>query len=131
PIVSLTQSITNLSGTNVLNFPLTILPNTTLNISGELLIAKDALLDVKGVLKLDGAHLYACSNDMWEGIVLQEGSEFWSEPSNYSNLIEDAEVAINMEAPYLNGFPYTAPNAFTVQPSICKVSNTIFNKNHI
>ena len=125
------NSITNLSGSNQVNFPIQIAPNSTLNVSGELKLAAGVFINVQGVLNLNSAHLYACGTDMWEGIRLASGSVFNSEPAAVSNLIEDAKVAItNAEVPW-NGQPPTSAYSGTWQPATCKISNTVFNKNYI
>ncbi|MCU0361069.1 MAG: T9SS type A sorting domain-containing protein [Bacteroidia bacterium] len=130
PISSITQSVTNLTGTNIINFPLSIASSKTLNVTGELLIASGVSITVNGLLKLDGAHLYSCGTDMWEGITLMPGSTFSSEAASYSNLIEDAKTAVTVFAPPGNGFgQWSNPNSF--QPATCHISNTIFNKNNV
>lgn len=125
------NSITNLSGSNYINFPITVPANSTLNVTGELKIASGVFIDVQGVLNINSAHLYACGTDMWEGLRLNPGSVLNSEPPSVSNLIEDAKVAIKMSAVWWNGQPPSSAYSGTWQPATCKVSNTVFNKNYI
>ncbi len=130
PFSAITQSSTNLTGINIINFPINIPSSNTVNVSGELIMAPGASISVNGVLKLDGAHLYSCGSAMWDGIMLMPGSTFSSEAASYSNLIEDAKTAVTVFAPSGNGFGlWSNPNSY--QPAICHISNTIFNKNNI
>lgn len=129
PFSAVTQSLTNLTGINIINFPINIPSSNTVNVSGELIMAPGASISVNGVLKLDGAHLYSCGSAMWDGIMLMPGSTFSSEAASYSNLIEDAKTAVTVFAPAGNGFgQWSNPNSY--QPATCHVSNTIFNKNN-
>lgn len=130
PISAITQSVTNLTGVNFINFPINIPSNNTVNVSGELIMAPGASINVNGVLNLNGAHLYSCGSAMWDGIMLMPGSTFSAEATSYSNLIEDAKTAVTVFAPSGNGFGlWSNPNSY--QPAICHISNTIFNKNNI
>lgn len=74
------------------------------------------------VLDLDKVHLFACSNIMWKGIVVQDGGRIkTSNARKYSSLIEDAEVAIDLDQ-----ISTIVPG----RPAI-DVSEVIFNKNYI
>jgi hypothetical protein len=126
-----TNSVTNLSGSNVVNFPIVVPASSTLNVIGELKFAAGVFLRVDGVVYLNGSHLYSCGTDMWEGIRLTRGSTFISQSGGTTNLIEDAKIAIDITEVPWNGDPVPSTNSGTFQPPICKIDNTIFNKNYI
>ncbi len=94
--------------------------------NGEFLIApnvKITVLSGVGDFIVQGAHLYACTTTMWQGIEVQNGSRFLaigSSTTGNTNLIEDAITAVSFT---------TITNASPGYP--VEVTNTIFNKNYI
>lgn len=90
---------------------------------GEFIMAPNVKITVPngGSLKLDGAHLYACASDMWDGIEVQNGGSIIS-VSTGSNvtLIEDAKTAIDLS---------NIPSIIISSP--IEVTGIIFNKNYI
>lgn len=125
------NSVVSLSTTNVINFPIFVPSTSTLNVSGELKFAPGAYLQIAGVVNLNTAHLYGCQGTMWEGLKLQRGAVFNSQPPLNSNLIEDAKIAVDLTEMASNGFPAPSSNSGTFQPAVCQISNTIFNKNYV
>lgn len=83
--------------------------------NAKLIVANGAVLNV------NGSHLYSCDNNMWGGIVVENGGGLSSMTSNsQDNLIEDALTAIDVSN-YTN----------TAVGNILNIHNTTFNKNYI
>lgn len=73
-------------------------------------------------LQITGSHLHSCDNNLWSGIVLNDGASLLtnSNGGGVSTLIEDATTAIDVSN-YTN----------TAVSDILDIQNTIFNKNYI
>lgn len=101
----------------------TVQPSQTLTLRGsEFTFDQNVKLTVANgaYLNIEGAHLYACQNDMWQGIeVLDGGKVITQSYSSKDNLIEDALVAMNV-----------ANHTPTVSGNILSLSDITFNKNH-
>ena len=127
PTTGLTLLTGGLSGTYP-NTSYFITSNISLNNSttfqnSEVLMMPGVQITVPSgkVLSLDHAHLYACGSNMWQGIVVQDGGQIiTSNIRKESSLIEDAEVAIDVD------------NISTahINPPIM-IDNVIFNRNHV
>jgi hypothetical protein len=76
-------------------------------------------------LFIDGAHLYGCQNEMWNGIVLEDGARLfmYKTISANDNLFEDAILGIDVNN--------HATSTYTSWGSLLNISNTIFNKNFV
>ena len=77
-------------------------------------------------LELDKTHLYACGLNMWQGIEVLDGGRITTPIINsrsYSSLIEDAEIAIDLDNISLNNSGITTPPI--------EIYRIIFNKNYI
>lgn len=77
-------------------------------------------------LELDKTHLYACGLNMWQGIDVLDGGRIITSPGKTrfnSSLIEDAEIAINLDN-------ITLQNSGSGTPPI-DIQRIIFNKNYI
>jgi hypothetical protein len=100
----------------------TIQPNSQLILMSEFLISPGVKITVSSTatLELWGAHLYGCL-DMWQGIEVLDGGMVKSvSAGGHENLIEDAEMAIDVSN-------YT-PNATN---NILDLSDITFNKNYL
>lgn len=76
-----------------------------------------------GFLNIDGAHLYSCENDMWQGIEVLDGGRVhadYNSSADLASLIEDAITAIDV-----------SNHSTSTYTNILDVHNTIFNKNYI
>ncbi len=107
------------TGSYVCNGDITIPSTYFSTLMGEFLFSPDAKLIIEngGHLYIQNSHLYACSNTMWQGIVVKDGGSFASDPHN---LIEDAKIAVD------------ASNQFTSSVTgILNLNGTTFNKNFI
>jgi hypothetical protein len=111
-------------GPAVINMDLTIGGNTISRFrDGEFLIAPGVRITVLpgSQLELKGAHLYACSNTMWQGIDVLNGGRILSTPTlTNTTLIEDAITAINIDN--VNSVP---------SMSLTELNQVIFNKNYV
>ena len=77
-------------------------------------------------LELDKTHPYACGLNMWQGIDVLDGGRIITSPGKTrfnSSLIEDAEIAINLDN-------ITLQNSGSGTPAI-DIQRIIFNKNYI
>ncbi|MEO6303620.1 MAG: T9SS type A sorting domain-containing protein [Bacteroidia bacterium] len=72
------------------------------------------------VLTITGSHLYSCDN-MWQGIIVQQGGKLIINDGTRSSFIEDAYVAVDV---------YTTSTTYTAT-SILSVDNVTFNRNQI
>ncbi|MBL7895557.1 MAG: T9SS type A sorting domain-containing protein [Bacteroidia bacterium] len=93
---------------------------------GEFIFAPNVQIIVQngGTFRVEGAHLYACKTEMWEGVTVQFGGRAilnTNTVTGMSTFIEDAKTAINIE-------PITSPPGFSAP---IETNNTIFNKNYI
>lgn len=117
---------TNISTPFVFNEDLTVQNGNQLTLSTtEFLFAPNVRIIVKSGanLSIEGAHLYSCDN-MWQGIVVEDGGSVWAFKGTNHNLVEDAIVAID------------ASNQFTttITPftnGIIDVKETTFNRNFV
>lgn len=101
----------------------TLTGNTTLTNSELLFMPGKKIIVPSGVtLSLDKAHLYACGINMWKGIEVQDGGRIVTVPRKNTSLIEDAEVAIELDNISLTNSSPNAPIA---------IDKVIFNKNRI
>lgn len=130
PTAGLTQ-LTGLGGTfantsYLLNSSMTLTSNTTFQ-NSEVWITPGVSITVPSgyTLNLDNAHLYGCSNTMWEGIRILDGGAIKTPPSSThpaNSMIEDAIVAIELNGlvtePYIGYIPI-------------EIEGVIFNKNRI
>lgn len=111
------------------------LANTSMTLTGDSYFRNSEVWITPGVqitvpsgtlLNLDHTHLFACSNVMWKGIKLMDGSLLTTPQATTSqhanSLIEDAEVAVDVD---FSSFPVAA-----VMPTIA-IEGVIFNKNNI
>ncbi len=122
PITSLSGNYSNTS--YFLENTITLTNNTTFQ-SAEVLIMPNVQIIVPSglVLNLDGAHLFACGINMWDGIVVQDGGRVITSNSRKLNsMIEDAKVGID-----LDGISLTNSNP---NPPI-DIEGVVFNKNYI
>jgi hypothetical protein len=117
----------NLSGQVIINQNTTIgtTPGWVYFSNAEFLIAPGVNLTIPPGVKVQmtGAHLYGCSNTMWQGIVVQDGGllqAIYNEnnPAN-ATLIEDAIVAVDIDG-YTGSYPSPPVELF----------GTVFNKNY-
>lgn len=124
-----TVTSANLNGTDiygpaVINMDLTIGGNAISRFrDGEFLIAPGVRITILpgSQLELKGAHLYGCSNTMWQGIDVLNGGRILSTPTlTNTTLIEDAVTAINIDN--VNSVP---------SMSLTELNQVIFNKNYI
>lgn len=124
---------TSINTSTILNTPfafnndLVVQSGATLEFIGtEFVFAPNVKVTVKsgGVLKLEGAHLYACGTDMWQGIVLEDGSQMRATNGANDNLIEDAITAIDVAN-------HTTSTFTTFANGILFIEKTTFNKNFI
>lgn len=102
----------------------TTLSLTTNFIDSEVWITPGVQITVppNTVLDLDKVHLFACSNTMWKGIVVQDGGRIkTSNTRKFNSLIEDAEIAVDLDQ-----ISTVIPN----RPAI-DLAEVIFNKNYI
>lgn len=75
-------------------------------------------------LDLENAHLFACGNNMWQGIKVMDGGRITTNNTRKTNsLIEDAEVAIEFDS-------MNSANVVPGAPAI-DVHRVIFNKNYV
>jgi hypothetical protein len=92
----------------------------------EILIFKDVQITVASgaILDIQAAHLHACGNDMWKGIVVEDGARLNITDISVllpnHNLIEDAITAVAVN-------DHTTSSLAT----ILNIYNTTFNKNFI
>ena len=114
-----TQTIT---GSKVVNGNIVIPAGGNLTLSGEFLFAPNVKITVNpgASIHLKDAHLYSCSNTMWQGIEILDGASLTSLRYNKDNLIEDAITAIN-----------AMNQATTSLSAVLTISNTTFNKNYV
>lgn len=119
---SLSMLPANMSGSNMLNLNMGVPTGSTTTISGELLFIPDIKITVynSGHLIIDGAHLFACGLNMWDGIEVLPGGKVTFTNTSVDNLIEDAVFAIDI----------TGHTSSTVS-LIAELSHTTFNKNYI
>ncbi len=119
---------TTLITSNTVNGPYQILSDLTISGSspsyfqnGEFLMAPGVKITVLngGYLILKSAHIYGCTNMMWEGIEVQNGGIFESSTGS-SSMIEDAVTAIKIDN--VNSVPTY---------SLLELNGTIFNKNYV
>jgi hypothetical protein len=116
-----TSLATTLNGPQMILNDITIPPNSAAALTGgEFLMAQTSKIIVSNnaTLTIDGAHLYSCTDNLWQGIVVQNGGYLVTAPTVTSNLIEDAVVAIDISS-----------HTNTIG-TILTASNTIFNKNY-
>ncbi len=120
-----------LASGSTLNGPVVINQNLTLNgAPGSVLFQNSEFLIAPGVqiivqpgiqLVLDKVHLYACSNTMWDGIVIQDGANLISNAgAGNATLIEDAITAIDVDN-----------NTMTAFGTLFEINGLIFNKNYV
>ncbi|MFO0356230.1 MAG: T9SS type A sorting domain-containing protein, partial [Sphingobacteriaceae bacterium] len=97
--------------------------------SSEFQFAPGVKITVKpsGILYINGAHLYGCGTDLWQGIVVEDGGQLkvFTNPTltPKDNFIEDAQIAIDIQT--------QATTGYTAYGGLLGVTNTIFNKNFI
>jgi hypothetical protein len=115
---------------------ISIIGNVTLN-SNNVKIMPNVTITVKpnATLTINGSHLYGCEN-MWQGIVVEEGGKVILQPFSISNviqkttLIEDAIIAIEFQ-PILNqqnSFVFISDNAtFNKNKTAIKINSYSFN----
>jgi hypothetical protein len=121
PAFSGSSLATSLNGPQMILNDITIPPNSAAALTGgEFLMAQTSKIIVSNnaTLTIDGAHLYSCTDNLWQGIVVQNGGYLVTAPTVTSNLIEDAVVAIDISS-----------HTNTIG-TILTASNTIFNKNY-
>jgi len=113
---------TSLSGSNMFLYNITVPTGSTTTLNGEIMFGPDVKLQVNsaGHLIIDGAHLYACGVNMWDGIEVLPGGKVTFTNTGYDNLIEDAKTAIDI----------TGHSTSTVSP-ILAATRTTFNHNFI
>ncbi len=118
-VSAITQTI---SGSKFVNGNILIPTNGNLTLSGEFLFAPNVKITISpgANLNLRDAHLYACSNNMWQGIVVLDGGTFSSVKQTKDNLVEDAITAIDASSQFTNNLS-----------SVLTIANTTFNKNYI
>lgn len=127
PITStLITGTSTITGGKSINQNITIASGANLTFDGgEFIIAPNVQINIQGggSLFIDGAHLYACQNRMWDGINIQYNGRVISRPGStgMSTFIEDAKNAINIE-------PINSPPPTFAAP--IEIHNTIFNKNY-
>lgn len=112
----------SLSGSNMfLNLVVVPTMSTTV-LSGELMFGPDVKIQVNfdGHLIIDGAHLFACGLNMWDGIEVLPGGKVTFTNTSIANLIEDAKTAVDI----------TGHSTTTVNPVLTS-NGTTFNKNFI
>ncbi len=101
----------------------TLTGNTTLTNSEFLFMPGKKIIVPSGVtLFIDNTHLYACGLNMWKGIEVQDGGRIVTVARKNTSLIEDAEVAIELDNISLTNSSPNAPIA---------IDKVIFNKNRI
>lgn len=90
--------------------------------SGDFLMAPGVKITLQAGIQLDlsDAHLHSCNATMWQGIIVQDGANVTSAPNTLPTLIEDAEVAIDIDQ----------IAALHVSPLLA-LNGVIFNKNFI
>ena len=124
---AITQANVNgafISGPAVINQDLTIMGNAISQFqNGEFQIAPNVKINILGgsQLQLRGAHLYACSSKMWQGIIVNNNSRLASSPTaSNTTLIEDAIIAVTIDN--INSVPTM---------SVIELNGAIFNKNYV
>jgi hypothetical protein len=113
---------TGIQGPKLFPNSFTIQPSSQVLLSGEFLISAGVKITVSstGTLDILGAHLYGCLA-MWQGIEVLDGGMVRSVSAyGHENLIEDAEIAIDVS----NYNPNSA-NDFI------ELKDVTFNKNYI
>lgn len=118
PLFTGTTLATNQSGLIELHQDVTVPASTSVNLSGSLLFSPGVKITVAGTatLNINNAHLYACSNYMWNGIVVNNNGHIITQNNS---LIEDAETAIDISA-------HTNTTG-----TMLDATNTVFNHNYI
>jgi hypothetical protein len=108
------------SNSYVLNTSITLTASSTF-LNADILIAPDVSITVPAGMQLDlrHAHLYACGNNMWQGINVQDGGYI---TSGGSTMIEDAKIAIELDN-------ISVANSSPLRP--IELDGLIFNKNYI
>jgi hypothetical protein len=91
----------------------------------EIFVFKDVKITIApgAAVYFRGAHIHACSSDMWKGIVVEDGGQLVMMESIINgkhNLIEDAVTAIAVNS-----------HSTSSAQSIINLRNTTFNKNFI
>ena len=117
---SFTQA-TPISGPLLVGSSFTIEPGATLFMDGEFRFTSNASITIASgaVLNIVDAHLFACGDYMWPGIVVKDGGRMTMGGSLKHNLIEDAKIAID------------ASDQFTTSiGTILDLSRTTFNRNY-
>ncbi|MCC6373177.1 MAG: T9SS type A sorting domain-containing protein, partial [Bacteroidia bacterium] len=114
-----TQTI---SGNYYVNSDIVIPPNCKYTLSGEFLFAPNVKVVVapSSTLNIESSHLYACKNQMWKGIVIEDGGMAKLFSGSKDNLIEDALIAIDAAEQSTNSISM-----------VLDVANTTFNKNYV
>ena len=113
------------NGSYLINSPIMLSGNTHIQ-EAEFWMTPGVLITVPSgtVLNFDKAHLFACSNVMWKGIVVKDGGRVTtSNIRKHSTLIEDAEIAISLNSVSLY-------NSGAGTPPV-DIEGIIFNKNYI
>lgn len=123
-------SLSNIQGTYsgafVMNSTQTLVGSASFQ-DAEIWMVEDVSLVVPPgrQLNLDKAHIYACGNNMWNGIVVQDGGQITTSaniPNPRNSLIEDAKIAIELDN-------ISVTNVWPNYP--IDIANIIFNKNYI
>lgn len=107
----------------VVNSDISIPPGQVLTLSSaEFAFAPDVKIIVNNGanLTVKNSHLYACSNEMWQGIVVKDGGEVTLTYENYENLIEDAKTAVKISSQFTTNSNY-----------VLTAERTTFNRNFI
>lgn len=119
---------TTLGSSFAFNNDLEIGPGADVNFqNAEFVFAPNVKITVKpgGRMNLEGAHLYACGTDLWQGVVLEDGSRFAASNGSNDNLFEDALVGVDVTNHATS--TYTTFNL----SGILHIEKTTFNKNFI
>ena len=119
-VTSFTQA-TPISGPLLVGSSFTIEPGATLFMDGEFRFTSNASITIASgaVLNIVDAHLFACGDYMWPGIVVKDGGRMTMGGSLKDNLFEDALTAID------------ASDQFTTSVgTILDIKQTTFNRNH-
>ncbi|HQQ93715.1 MAG TPA: T9SS type A sorting domain-containing protein [Bacteroidia bacterium] len=108
----------------VLSGPITLTASSTFS-NAEVLMMPNAQITVPSgfQLNMEKAHMYACGNNMWNGIVVQDGGRIITSNSNlYTSMIEDAEIGIDLSG-------ISVSNSSPLPP--IEIQRVIFNRNYI
>ncbi len=113
----------SLTGSVTFTNNLTVAPGTSMFfVGGDFLFAPGTNITVKAgaALIIKDSHLRACTNVMWQGIVVEDGGNLTFSYENKDNLIEDAVIAADINAQNTSNLN-----------NIFSATHTTFNKNRV